>query len=151
MRDFSRESQIAMAASILLPYGTVTANTWIFTSNQYWLFPLWSYVHDFGNWLGFGVIIPPFLPSFSYLISILGVIFLMLGLYISILLNQVLFGLREKKSFQILALCFLLLQIISTILVTTIMWGVSVVLSIPLPVQPLIVLFLSRRESQHIA
>ena len=30
------------------------------TTNQYWFFPLWTYLHDFGNWLEFGFIIPPF-------------------------------------------------------------------------------------------
>jgi len=150
LTDYSRESQIAIAASILLPYGTVTVSTMIFTTNQYWLFPLWTYLHDFGNWLEFGVIIPPFLPSFSYLLSILGVIFLILGLYFSRALNQVLSGQRERKSLQIRVLCYLFLQIISTIFVSLTMWGVSVVLIIPLPFQSLIVLYLSRHEAHLI-
>jgi hypothetical protein len=63
----SRLPIIAFVSSILLPYGISTAGTPMMTTNQYWLFPLWTYVHDFGTWLGMGVIIPPFLPSFSLL------------------------------------------------------------------------------------
>ena len=148
MQKLSSKSLIAIASSVLLPYGTVTANTWIFTTNQYWLFPLWTYVHDFGNWLGFGMVIPIFLPSFPYLTSILGLIWLMLGLYISRALNQLCFGQREAHSVRTLTQFVLLVQIIGTVVVSFIVWIGMIVIVIPLPLQPLVVFYLYRREVQ---
>ncbi|MBY8999095.1 MAG: hypothetical protein KGD60_15340, partial [Candidatus Thorarchaeota archaeon] len=98
MEKISRIPLISSMTSILLPYGIITTNTMIMTTNQYWLFPLWTYLHDFGNWLDYGVIIPPFLPSFSFLVPIMGLILCVLGFYIAIILNQYYKGQRDAKS-----------------------------------------------------
>lgn len=75
--------------SVLLPYDTAITETMTMMKNQYWLFPLWTNLYDFGNWVEYGVIIPPFLPSFSALLPISGLIWSVFGFYIALILNMV--------------------------------------------------------------
>ena len=141
---------IATASSILLPYGIVTTGTAIMTTNQYWLFPLWTYLHDFENWLGFGFIIPPFLPSFSFLPPVLGLLWCVLGLYVSKVLHQFYASQRDAKSVWLPTLCMLILQITVTIIVGFIVWDGWLPLVVPLPLHFLIVLFLLRIQVQRV-
>ena len=142
MQKQSRLPLIAIASSILLPYGIVTTHTPIFSTNQYWLFPLWTYIHDFGHWLGFGRIIPPFLPSFSLLPPILGLIWCVLGLYVSKVLRKFYSRQRDAKSVWLPTLSILILQIIVTIIVGFIVWEGWFLLVVPFPLHFLIVLIL---------
>jgi len=141
---------ITTALSILLPYGIVTTDTVGMTIIQVWLFPLWNYVHDFGNWMGFGVITPPFLPSFPLLPSILGVIWCGLGIYVSKSLHQYKLGQRGKMSVWILILGSLILQIIATIILGFVVWGNYLQWVVPLPIHFLIILFLLLLQTHRV-
>ncbi len=142
MQKQSRLPLISIASSILLPYGAVTTYTGFFTTNQYWLFPLWTYIHDFGQWLGFGRIIPPFVPSFWLPPPILGLIWCVLGLYVSKVLRQFYSSQRDAKSVWLPTLIILILQIVVTIIVGFIVWEGFLLLVVPLPLHFLIVLIL---------
>ena len=150
MQKQSRLPLIAIASSILLPYGFVLADTAIFTTNQYWFFPLWTYLPVFSNLMGFGIIIPPFLPSFPLLPSIMGLLWCVLGLYISKALQQFYASQRDAKSVWLPTLIMLMLQIIVTIIVNIIVWEGWLLLVIPLPLHFLIVLFLLRIQVQRV-
>ncbi len=150
MQKQSRLPHIATASSILLPFGFVTTSTMIETSNQFWLFPLWTYVHDFGNWFGFGVIIPPFSPLFPLLWSILGLIWCVLGLSISKALHQFYASQRDAKSVWLPTIRLLVLQIIVTIIVNFITWYGWLIVVVPLPLHFLIVLYLLRIQTQRV-
>lgn len=142
MQTKSRLPILAYISSIMSPYGIATISTAIFTANRYWFFPFWTYVHDFNKWLGYGFIIPPFSPSFSPLLSILGVLWCMLGLYVSKALHQFYTGQRDAKSVLGLTINLLILQSIATIIIGFLEWETWNILVIPLPVHVLIVLFL---------
>ena len=144
MQKVSRGPLIAVVSGILLPYGLVTANTAIMTQNQYWLFPLWTYLHDFGTWLEYGVIIPPFLPSIDFLLSLLGLIWFAFGFCISMALYRFYSGQIKARSVWLPALSMLILQIVFTIIASFIIWSGWIVWAIPLPLHALIVLFLLR-------
>ena len=144
MQKLSRKSLIAIGSSILLPYGVVITGNVIMTTNQFWLFPLWAYLPNFGIW-EFGLIIPSFLPSFPLVPSILGLIWCVLGLYISKALHQVCGGQREAKTVWLLTIRMLMLQIIVTFFVGFIVWYGWLIMVVPLPLHFLIVLFLLRR------
>lgn len=150
MQKQSRLPLIAVASSILLPYGIVITDTVAMITNQFWLFPLWTYLPVFSNWMGFGIIIPPFLPSFPLLPSVMGLLWCILGLYASRLLHQFYAGQRDAKSVWSPTLIILMLQIIVTIIVGFIDWGNMLILVIPLPLHFLIVLFLLRMQVQKV-
>ena len=96
--------------------------------------------------MGFGIVNPPFLSPFQYLTSILGLIWLVLGLYISRALNQLCSGQREAHSVRTLTQIVLLVQIVGTVIVSFIVWIGMIVIVIPLPLHPLVVFYLYRRE-----
>ncbi len=150
MQKQSRLPLIAVASSILLPYGVVITDTVAMTTNQFWLFPLWAYLPVFSNWMGFGFVIPPFLPSFPLLPSVMGLLWCILGLYASRLLHQFYAGQRDAKSVWLSTLKLLILQIIVTIIAGFIVWGYGLLLVVPLPLHFLIVLFLLRMQVQKV-
>jgi hypothetical protein len=118
------------------------------TTNQYWLFPLWTYMHDFGTWLGLGAIIPPFLPSFSLLPPIFGLLWCVVGLYISWTLRQFYSDQRGARSVWLPTLVMLMLQIVVTIIVSYIVWAGWPFLTVPLPLHFVIVFVLVRKRNQ---
>lgn len=150
MQKQSGPSLIAIASSILLPYGMLTAGTPIMITNQYWFFPFWTYIHDFGNWLEFGHIIPAFTPSFSLLPPIMGLVWFILGLYVSIALHQFYSGNIDAKSVWLPTLCILVLQMLVTIIVGFIVWNRWLDLVVPLPLHFLIVLVLVQMEIKEV-
>ena len=133
---------LSIASSILLPYGVLTADTPIFTTNQYWFFPLLTYLHDFGNWLNLGRIIIIFSPPIPFIHSVLGLLWGGSALYVSYSLYRCSVGQIDTKSVWTLTLCLLILQIIVTIIVGFFVWGSWLGSVIPLPFHFLIVLFL---------
>lgn len=150
MERISRILLITSMTSILLPYGIITTSTISMAINQYWLFPLWTYLHDFGNWLGFGIIIPPILPTFSFLQLVIGLILCVLGFYIAIILNQYYRGKREAKSVWQPTIGLLVLQVMVVALFSfTIGYGMTF-FSIPLPLHCLLVLSLVRFQIKKI-
>ena len=149
MQKKSRLPLIAIASSLLLPYGFGVADTPGMITNQYWLFPLWTYIYV-GNWLGFGVLIPPFLPSFSLLPPLLGLIWCGLGLYVSKVLRQYYDRQRDAKSVWLPTISMLILQIIVTIIVGFIVWEGFLLLVVPFPLHFLIVLILLRIQVRRV-
>ncbi|TFG28348.1 hypothetical protein EU527_17440 [Candidatus Thorarchaeota archaeon] len=133
-----------------MPYGVVTTSSMIESNNQYWIFPLWTYIHDFGNWLDLGVIIPPFLPSFSLLLPIVGLIWCVLGLYTAMILNQFYNGQRDAKSVWLPTIYLLVLQVIVTTVLGFVVWHVWLILVIPLPFHYLIILLLLRAHIKRL-
>ncbi len=141
---------ITIMSSIFLPYAIITSATPIMTTNQYWFFPLWTYIHDFGNWLEFGFIIPAFTPSFSLLPTIVGLLWCILGLYVSRSLHQFYSGKRDAKSVWFPTLSILVLQILVTAIVGLIIWMSWLILIVPLPLHFLTVLLLVRLQIQRV-
>ncbi len=142
MQKHLRLLYLSIASSIILPYGFVTTGTPIMTTNQYWLFPLWTYLHDFGNWLDLGRIIILFSPSSPFILSVLGLFWFGCGLYVSYSLHRCYVGLIDTKSVWTLTLCLLILQIVVTIVVGFFVWGSWLDSVIPLPFHFLIVSYL---------
>ena len=142
MRRTSRLPFISILTSVLLPYGVVVADTPIMTMNQYWLFPLWTYLNDFGNWLGFGTIIPPFLPSFSIIPSIAGLIWCVLGIYLARNLDQVYKDQIDAKIVWTRAVYLLIVQVLATIGLSVLVWNIWIILILPVPLHFLIILVL---------
>jgi len=141
---------ITTASSVLLPYGVVTANTVGMTTHQYWLFPLWAYLPSFGDW-EFGLIIPPFLPSFPLVPSIFGLIWCVLGLYINYVMHQYYENKRDADSVRFLTQVLLVLQSLTVVFVGFTMRNEYLLYAVPLPVHFLVVLFLLRNGVKEIA
>ncbi|MFW9833508.1 MAG: hypothetical protein ACFFEK_05910 [Candidatus Thorarchaeota archaeon] len=149
-QKLSRLPFIAFLSSLLLPYGIVIADTWIMTPIQIWLFPLWSYVNDFGIWLGLGILVPPFLPSFPILPSFSGLAWVIIGLYSSRVLQHVYDGQEDAGVLWQLALRLLVIQVIATIIVSFIAWYGWLIIVVPLPLHFVIVLYLTRLQIQRV-
>jgi hypothetical protein len=141
-------TSIVVLTSILLPYGVVTADTPAMTINQYWLFPLWIYLHDFGNWLGFGTIIPPFLTSFSVIPSIAGLIWCVLGIFLAMNLNQVFRGQIDAKTVWTRAVYLLVVQVLLTIGLSLIVWAIWIILVVPTPFYILFVIGVLHNQNE---
>jgi len=150
LQKISRGPLIAVASSILLPYGVVTTNTAIETQAQHWLFPLWTYVHDFGVWLDYGVIIPPFSASVESLLSLLGLIWFAFGFCISMALYRFYSGQTKARLVWLPALSMLVLQTGLTIIAAFIVWSEWIAYVIPLPLSALIALSLLRIKVQGV-
>ncbi|MCK4279675.1 MAG: hypothetical protein KAW94_03770 [Candidatus Thorarchaeota archaeon] len=150
MQKQSRMPLIVMASSVFLPYGIVTTDTPIMSTNQFWLFPFWMYLHDFGNWLGFGVIIPPFVPAFPLPLLFLGLLWIMLGFYICRVLHRFCVGQIEAKSAWLSTLGVLVFQTIMTVFIVFILMSDWIILVIPLPIHSLIVLILLKIEIRRV-
>jgi len=144
MKKQSRLSYIAIASSILLPYGFVMTYTPIFRTNLYWLFPLWTY---FGT-LEYGRFGGPFSPSFSLILPQLGLIWCVAGLYVSRALHQLYAGQRDAKSVWIPTISILILQVVVTYIVSFFVWDFFFLA--PLPLHFLIVLFLLLIQVQRV-
>jgi len=112
------------------------------TQNQYWLFPLWTYLHDFGVWLDYGRIDFPFSASDDFLLSILGLIWCALGFCISMALYWFYSNPAKARLVWPAALSMLVLQSGLTIGAAFITWSDWLAYVIPLPLNALIVLFL---------
>jgi hypothetical protein len=112
------------------------------TQNQYWLFPLWIYLHDFGGSLDYGIIIPPFSASHEFLLSFLGLIWCAFGFCISMALYRFYSNQTKARLVWLPALSMLILQIGLTISAAFIIWSGWIVYVIPLPLNALVVLFL---------
>ena len=141
---------LVIVSSAFLPYGMVTAGTGIMTTNQYWLFPLWMYVHDFGNWLGFGGIFLPFVPTYPLPLLFLGLLWIMLGFYLCWILHRFHEGQIEAKSAWLSTLGVLAFQIIMTAFIAFIAMSDWIILVIPLPIHTLIVIVLLKVEVRRV-
>lgn len=146
MQNLSRRLPlIALVASVMLPYGVVTGNNAVFPTYQFWIFPLWMIVHDFGNWYGWGRFYPP--AAFPLLFW--GLILLAFSLCVRISLQWFYSDRGQARFVWAVIFSVLVLQIYGTIIVAFSVWTSWNYLSfliIPLPLQPLIVLFLFRSE-----
>jgi hypothetical protein len=153
LQKISRGPFIAVASSIFLPYGVVTSNTAIETQNQFWLFPFWMYVHDFGNWMGYGRIVPPLLTTTTYplLVLFLGIIWFAFGFCISMALYRFYSNQMQARLVWLPALSMLTLQICLTTIAAFIIWSGWIVYVIPLPLGALVVLFLLWFEMRRMA
>ncbi|MFX1578338.1 MAG: hypothetical protein ACFFBJ_01740 [Promethearchaeota archaeon] len=140
----SRLSYIAFLSSLLLPYGLVITDTAIMTRLEIYLFPLWSYENDLGNWMGLGIIVPPFLPSFPIFPPLFGLVWCLVGLYCSRALQHVYDGQEDAITLWQLTLRLLILQVIATIIVSFVAWYGWFIIVVPLPLHFLIVLYLTR-------
>ncbi len=140
-----------MFSSAFLPYGVVTTDTAAMSTNQYWLFPFWMYLHGFGEWLGLGIIIPPFVPAYPLPLLFLGLLWIVLGFYICRVLHQFYAGQIEAKSAWLSTLGVLVFQIIMTISVVLVaISGYWIILIIPLPIHTLIVMVLLKVEIRRV-
>lgn len=149
-QKMSRLLFIVYVLAMLLPYGVVLASTWIFTTNQYWLFPIGFYVNDFGNWLGFGMFIPFFIISALPIIQFSGLVWWTLGLYVSRKLQLVYYNKADAKSLWDLSLRLLVVQVVATIIVSFVAWYGWLAIVVPLPLHFLIVLYLTRLRIQQV-
>ena len=141
-----------MASSAFLPYGVVTTDTPIMSTTQFWLFPFWIYLHDFGEWLGLGVIIiPPFMPTSPFPLLSLGLLWCALGFYVGGILHRFYAGQIKAKAAWSSTLHVLVFQIIMTIFIDLIVipgyWNILV---IPLPIHTLIVIVLLKVEIRRV-
>ena len=141
---------ILTATSVLLPYGAVTTSTVAMTTNQYWLFPLWIYVHEFTYYLNWSVMIPPFWSVYHLIPSIFGLIWCGLGFYIIYAIHPYYENKRDAASVRFLAQVLLVLQSVSAVIVGFTMMGEYLLYGFPLPVHFLIVLFLLRNSVRNI-
>lgn len=141
---------ITTVSSVLLPYGVVTTSTVAMTTHQYWLFPLWIYLPNFGIW-EFGFIMPPFLSIYHLLPSIFGLIWCVLGLYINYVMHQYHENKRDADSVRFLTQVLLVLQSLTVVIVGFTMINEFYRYVIPLPVHFLGVLFLLRNGVKEIA
>jgi hypothetical protein len=139
-----------MVSSAFLPYGAVTAHTGLMSTNQYWLFPFWMYVHDFGNWLGFGGIMLPFVPLYPLPLLFLGLLWIILGFYTCRVLHRFYAGQIEAKSAWLSTFGVLVFQIIMTASIVFIAMSDWIVLNIPLPIHTLIVIVLLKVEIRRV-
>lgn len=137
---------IVVLTSILLPYGVVTTQSMIESTNQFWLFPLWMYVHDFGTWLGYGIIIPAILPSVVAppLPPSSGIIWCVLGLYTSLLLYQFYKNRRDARSVWLPTLIAMIIQAGTTMILGFFVLREWSPVTVPLPLHFLIVLYYTR-------
>jgi hypothetical protein len=124
---------LTTSSGILLPYCCVTTGSPIFATYQYWIFPLWIYMHDFGTWLDYGRFIPPFHSSFTPLLSLLGLIWCVTGICISVILYKYCTGKLSAHAILIPTLFAMLLQIVLTSVASDLIWGGWVELTLPLP------------------
>ncbi|MFW9768223.1 MAG: hypothetical protein ACFFF9_13785 [Candidatus Thorarchaeota archaeon] len=136
---------ILTATNVLLPYGTLTTSTVAMTTNQYWLFPLWIYLHDFTNWLNWSVIIPPFFSMYHLVLSLVGLIWLGFGFYIIYACYQYFKNKRDVESVRLLAQVLLVLQCLSVVIVGFMLYE-YLLYPIPLPIHFLIVLYILRNS-----
>lgn len=151
LQEKSRVPLLVIVSSAFLPYGVVITDTPIMITNQFWLSPFWMYLHDFGNWLGFGVIIPPFVPAFPLPLLFLGLLWIMLGFYTCRVLHRFYAGQIKAKSAWLSTLGVLVFQIIMTISVVLVaMSGYMTILVIPLPIHTLIVIALLKVEIRRV-
>ena len=88
MQKYSRLQVVVMASSILLPYSIVITRNWIFSFNTFLLFPLWSIFLNI-EFLSPIAFIPPFLPSFPFLPPAMGLLWFVVGRYVSRSLLQI--------------------------------------------------------------
>ena len=150
MQEKSRVPLFAMVSSAFLPYGVVTAHTLIESTIQFWLFPLWMYVHDFGNWIGFGMIWPSFVPTYPLPLLFLGLLWIILGFHICRVLHRFYAGQIEAKSAWLSTLGVLVFQIIMTAFIVFIVMSDWIILVIPLPIHSLIVVVLLKVEIRRV-
>ncbi len=106
-------------------------------------------MHDFGVWLDYGIIIPPFSTSHEFLLSFLGLIWCAFGFCISMALYRFYSNQIKARWVWLPALSMLVLQISLTISAAFIIWSGWIVYVIPLPLNALIVLFLLWIEMPH--
>jgi hypothetical protein len=149
-QKLSRLPLVVFVLAMLSPYGIALVNTAIFTTNQYWLFPLWIYLTDLGNWLGFGVFVPFFILTFQPLMQFLGLIWCGLGVYVSRMLQHVYDEEKDSKSLWNLTLRLLVIQVIVTIIVSFVAWYGWLIIVVPLPLHFLIVLYFTRLQIQQV-
>lgn len=151
MKKQSRLPLFVMASSAFLPYAVVTTGTEIGTTNQYWLFPFWRYVHDFGVWLGPGRIIPPFASTYPLPLLFLGWLWCALGFYTGWILRLFYARQIEAKIAWFSTLIVLVFQTIMTIPIVSVAisnrWNIPV---IPLPIQTIIVIALLTIEIRRV-
>ena len=135
-----------MVLSLFLPYGVIEVPTWIFSTNQFWLFPFWYYVHDFGVWLGNGVwhFLFPF-PWHEFPLVLLGLMWFVLGLSTSRLLHEFYIGQIQRLQVVLLLVGAFFSQMIMTslVLLHVYIYGASITHLNPLPVHTLLVLLLA--------
>jgi hypothetical protein len=131
---------------MLLPYGVIEYPTWIFSTNQQWLFPFWYFIHDYGVWLGNGVwrFLYPF-PWYDLPLVLLGLLWFVLGLSTSRLLHEFYTGQFQRLQVVLLLVGAFVSQIIITSLVLLYVhiYGADVTHLNPLPVHTLLVLLLA--------
>ncbi|MHA1935986.1 MAG: hypothetical protein ACW97A_11945 [Candidatus Thorarchaeota archaeon] len=143
MRKHQRLPFVAVVFCVLLPYGVNTFDTAFFTTIQAWMFPFWYYIHDFGQWLGFGRIIPVFIdPMYPLPLVLLGLLWFILGLSTSMLLHALYLDQIQQRSAILLLLGGLVSQLIITHLVFLYVLDYIVGYTIPLPIHTLLVLLL---------
>ena len=109
------------------------------------------YVHDFGDWLGFGGIIPPFVPYYPLPLLFLGLLWIVFGFYTCRVLHRFYAGQVEAKSAWLSTLGVLVFQTIMTISVVLVaMSDYMIILVIPLPIHTLIVIVLLKVEIRRV-
>ncbi|MCK4567570.1 MAG: hypothetical protein KAU48_09705 [Candidatus Thorarchaeota archaeon] len=150
LQEKPRVPLLVIVSSAFLPYGVVTTDTAGMSINQFWLFPFWMYLHDFGNWLGFGVIIPPFVPAFPLPLLFLGLLWIMLDFYICRVLHRFYAGQIKAKAAWLSTLGVLAFQTIMTAFIVFISMSDWIILVIPLPIHTLIVIVLLKVEIRRV-
>lgn len=144
MEKHLRVPHVAMVLSILLPYAIIEEPTWIFSTNQQWLFPFWYYIHDYGVWFEHGIFkfLYPF-PWYEFPLVFLGILWFVLGLSISKLLHELYLGRIQQRFFVLLLLGALASQVMMTSIVLLQVYIFTLDYVMPLPVHTLLVLILS--------
>jgi hypothetical protein len=141
MEKHSRLLYVSMLLSVLLPYGVITYSTAIFSTNQQWLFPFWYFIHDFGEWLGFGLIVPVFIDRWYPLpLVLLGLTLFVLGLASSKLLHELNLGNEGRNQVILILIAALVSQLVMTYLIMLQGRSFSSISAIPVPIHTLIVL-----------
>jgi hypothetical protein len=134
-----------MILGVLLPYGVREPGAPFFTPLQEWIFPFCYYIHDFGQWLGPGIIIPVFNPTYSLPLVLLGLglLWFVLGLSTSALLHALYLGQIQQRPVILLLLIALASQLIITYFVFSYVFDYTLDFAIPLPFHTLLVLTLA--------
>lgn len=125
---------ILTIASIFLPYGVVVSPTAIESVLQFWLFPFWMYVNDFGFWMGLGAIVPAFTTSFPAVLVILGFTWFAVAIIIGVFLFRFWEEQTRMQWIQRILFGVLIAQSILTILLLLLFWDTLMApIIIPLP------------------
>jgi hypothetical protein len=134
---------VAVVLSLLLPYGVIEGPSWIGTIVQQWLFPFWEIVNVSGthNYRAFHFLFP--FPWYEFPLVLLGLMWFILGLSTSKLLQELYMGRIQRRFFILLLLGALASQYIMTYLMLYHVYIFTLDYVLPWPVHTLLVLSLA--------